>query len=255
MKLRLALVGLAVAAAIIVAGCINYDQEMTLNADGSGTIMVHYTSDDPEGTQAPKLSFTEGDITGEYAKSNVTVRDIEVVVPAEGETGSHEATYYLDFVNVTDLNGYGVFAIEDKMTQVFALADAGDTAVFNQTCTLTMDVEDTSGLTDYKFTYSLTCPGAVTDHNGTLAADGNTVTWEYPLPDLINNTVEMNATYEKPAGAPGVGGLAIFGTIGGIIAIIICVIIIIVIIIIIIVLLKKKGKKGPGPTPTPPPVG
>lgn len=252
MKLRLALVGLAVAAAIIVAGCINYDQEVTLNADGSGTVMVHYTSDDPEGTQAPKLAFTEEDITNEYANSNVTVRDINVVIPAEGETGSHEATYYLDFDNVADLNGYGVFAVEDKMTQVFSLADTDDTAVFTQTCNLTMDVEDTSGLTDYKFTYSLTCPGNVIETNGTVAADGKTVTWEYPLPDLINKTVEMTASYEKPAGAPGAGGLLAGGIIT-ILFIIICVIIIVVIIIIIIVLVRKKGTKGPGPAPTPPP--
>lgn len=252
MKLRLALVGLAVAAAIIAAGCINYDQVMTLNADGSGTINVHYTSDDPTGAQGtPVLSFDEGEITAEYADSNVTVSDITVVVPAEGEEGSHEATYNLTFGDVADLNGYGVFAVEDKMTQVFALADAGDTAVFTQTCTLTMEVEDPSQLSDYKFTYSLTCPGAVTETNGTLAADGNTVTWEYPLPDLINNTVEMSATYEKPAGVPGAGGILAGGIIT-ILGIIICVIIIIVIIVIIIVLLKKKGKKS-GPAPTPPP--
>ncbi|UCE27049.1 MAG: hypothetical protein JSW52_11980 [Candidatus Coatesbacteria bacterium] len=250
MKLRLALVGLAVAAALIVAGCINYDQTMALNADGSGMVTIHYTSDDPEGTQAPKLSFSEEEITAEYADSDVTVSDIAVVVPAEGEEGSHEATYVLAFDDVTDLNGYGIFAVGDQMTQVFALADAGDTAVFTQTCTLTMDVEDTSGLTDYKFTYSLACPGAVTDTNGIVGADGYTVTWEYPLPDLINNTVEMNATYEKPAeGVPGAGGL-LAGGIVTILGIIICVIIIVVIIIIIIVLLKKKGKKsGPAPPP------
>jgi hypothetical protein len=253
MKLRLALVGLAVAAVLIVAGCINYDQTMTLGADGSGMVTVHYTSDDPTGAQGtPVLSFTEEEITAEYADSNVTVSDIAVVVPAEGEEGSHEATYVLAFDKVTDLNGYGVFAVGDEMTQIFALADAGDTAVFTQTCTLTMDVEDTSGLTDYKFTYSLTCPGAVidTDADGTVGADGNTVTWEYPLPELINDTVEMSATYEKPAGGPGAGFLA--GGILTILIIIVCVIIIIVIIIIIIVLLKKKGKKS-GPAPTPPP--
>jgi hypothetical protein len=251
MKLRLALVGLAIAAALIVAGCINYDQTMTLDADGSGTIMVHYTSDDPEGTSGtPVLAFTEDEITAEYADSNVTVSDIAVVVPAEGEEGSHEATYYLDFDAVSDLNGYGVFAVGDEMTQVFALADAGDTAVFTQTCTLTMEVDDPSQLSDYKFTYSLTCPGAVIDTNG-IEGEGNTVTWEYPLPDLINNTVEMNATYEKPAGAPVAGGF-LAGGILTILGIIICVIIIVVIIIIIIVLMKKKGKKS-GPAPTPPP--
>lgn len=253
MKLKLGLVGLAVAAALIIAGCINYDQELALNPDGSGTVKVHYTSDDPEGTHAPKLSFTEEAITAEYAGSNLTVRDIELVIPAEGETGSHEATYFLDFKNVADLNGFGIFAIKDKMTQTFALAEADGTATYTQTANLNMDVEDTSGLESYKFTYSLTCPGAVTETDGTLGSDGKTVTWEYPLPDLINKTVEMQATYEKTAGVPGAGGI-LAGGIVTILAIIICLIIIVVIIIVIIVLVKKKGKKS-GPSPTPPAAG
>jgi hypothetical protein len=252
--MRLKMLGLAALAVALVAlaGCINYDQELTLNPDGSGTIKIRYdrtggSTGEEEGegsidmSAAPKLSFTEDEITAEYEGAPVTVRDIEI---GETDAGVPEATYYIDFNNVTDLNGRGVFALEgDKLKQTFSLDAAGDTTVFKQLVQLKMDVEDTSGLTDYKFTYILNAPAEVVDSNGTVA--GNTVTWEYSLDKLINTDTEMTATYK--AAAPGAGG-----KIAVIIGIILCVIIVIVIIIVIIVLLTKKKKKPAGPAPTPP---
>jgi hypothetical protein len=242
--MRLKMLGLAALAVALVAlaGCINYDQELTLNGDGSGTIKVRYdrtggsTGEDAEEgsldmSAAPKLSFTEEEIMAEYEGAPVTVRDIEI---GETEGGVPEATYYIDFKSVTDLNGYGVFALEgDKLKQTFSLDASDGTQVFKQLVQLKMDVEDTSSLTEYKFTYILNAPA------------GNTVSWEYTLDKLINTDTEMTATY-KAAGAGGGGNVAV------IIGIILCVIIVIVIIIVIIVLLTKKKKKPAGPAPTPP---
>ncbi len=189
---------------VLAAGCINYTQKMTLNADGSGTVIVHYTSDDPEGTGgAPVLPFTENEIVAGYKGSKLVVRD--VVPDAEGDEYQAGVTYQIDFDDVADLNNYGAFAFEDKLAQNFYVNDLGDTLSFMQTTSLTMDVEDTSMLDSYRFTYKLVCPGDVTETNGTLSGDGRTVAWLYTLPELINDTVEMTATYEKPAGAPGGG--------------------------------------------------
>ncbi len=247
----LGLAALAVAL-VVVAGCINYDQELTLTPDGSGTVKVRYdrtggSTGEEEGegsldmSGAPKLSFTEEEITAEYEGSAVTVRDIVI---GETDASVPEATYYIDFKNVTDLNGYGIFALEgDKLKQTFSLDAAGDTQVFKQLVQLKMDVEDPSQLSEYKFTYLLNAPGEVVETNGTVTE--NTVKWEYTLDKLINNDTEMTATY-KAAATGGGGNVAI------IIGIILCVIIIIVIIIVIIVLLTKKKKKPAGPAPTPP---
>ena len=252
--MRLKMLGIAALAVALVAlaGCINYDQELTVNPDGSGTIKVRYdrtggsTGEDAEEgsldmSAAPKLSFTDEEIMAEYEGAPVTVRDIEI---GETEGGVPEATYYIDFKSVTDLNGYGIFALEgDKLKQTFSLDTSGDTLVFKQLVQLKMDVEDTSSLTDYKFTYILNAPGEVVDSNGTVA--GNTVSWEYTLDKLINTDTEMTVTY-KGAAAGGGSNIAV------IIGIILCVIIVIVIIIVIIVLLTKKKKKTAGPAPTPP---
>ena len=190
------------AAAVLAAGCISYDQDLVLNEDGSGTIEVHYTSDDPTGEMgAPRLTFTEKEIKDEYLSPGIKVRDIEVVVPAEEEGGPSEATYYIDFEDIADLNGRGVFAVkdattaEDKMTQVFTLDEAGDSTTFTETCTLNMDVEDDSDLTGYEFTYSVTCPKDITMTNGKVTPDGRTVVWKFPLPELLEEPVKMYAVY------------------------------------------------------------
>ena len=150
--MRYKLVGLAALAIglIVVAGCINYDQDLTLNADGSGTIMVRYDSAAQSGEEseegsismggAPELSFTEEEIMAEYEGAPFTVRDIVI---GKTDTDAPEATYYLDFDNVTDLNGRGIFALEgDKLKQTFSLDTSGDLAVFKQLVQLKMEVED-----------------------------------------------------------------------------------------------------------------
>jgi hypothetical protein len=251
--MRLKMLGLAALAVALVAlaGCINYDQELTLNPDGSGTVKIRYdrtggsTGGEEEGSvdmsAAPKLSFTEEEIMAEYEGAPVTVRDIEI---GETDEGVPEATYYIDFKNITDLNGRGVFALEgDKLKQTFSIDSDGDNQIFKQLVQLKMDVDDPSQLSEYKFTYILNAPGEIVDSNGTVA--GNTVSWEYSLDKLINTDTEMTATYK--GAAPGAGG-----KIAVIIGIILCVIIVIVIIIVIVVLLTKKKKKPAGPAPTPP---
>jgi hypothetical protein len=202
MKRKL-IIGLTLAAAVILAaGCISYDQELVLNEDGSGTVLVRYASDDPDGTAgAPVLSFTEEDIETEYAGSEVRVRDIQVYLAPERKEGPSEAKYYLDFEDIEDLNARGVFAAKDfkttkdVMTQIFTLDEAGGTTTFTQTCVLDMDVEDPSALEVYTFTYALTCPDAVTTTNGTIGPDGLTVTWSYALTELIESPVKMYAVY------------------------------------------------------------
>lgn len=212
MKRKLLLFAVLVGAVVLAVGCIDYGQGMALKADGSGTVVIHYASDDPEGTSGtPVLPFTEAEIIAGYKGSNLVVHD--VVPDAESDEYHAGVTYQIDFDKVTDLNNYGVFFFEDKLTQNFYLNDLGDTLSFMQTTSVTMDVEDTSMLDSYGFAYKLVCPGDVTETNGTLSGDGRTVTWYYALPELINNTVEMTATYEKPAGAPGGGVFG--GALGG----------------------------------------
>jgi hypothetical protein len=205
MKRKLVFVTSLVAAVVLAAGCVNYDQTMTLNANGSGTVIVHYISDDPEGTYGgPVLPFTEDEIKAAYEGSNLNVSHI--MPDEDADEFCPRVKYRIDFDNVADLNGRGVFAAKDSeaakdvMTQVFTLDEAGGTTTFTQTCALNVDVEDESELEYYKFTYVVTFPEAVTMTNGTVESNGYTVTWSYTLLEIIKNPVKMYAVYGELEG-------------------------------------------------------
>jgi hypothetical protein len=189
-------------AAALPAACMHYDQWMYLYYDGSGTVRVYYTGGGFEGTDGtPVLPFTEAEIVASYGGPNLAVRD--VVVEPETEEYYPSVTYAIDFDDVADLNGRGVFAVRDKFYQTFYLNDLGDKVSFMQTISFTMDVGDTTDLEDYEFEYELVCPFDVTDTNGALSGDGEAVTWSYTLSDLINNDVDMTATFKKHGGLVG----------------------------------------------------
>ena len=192
--------------AALPAACMHYDQWMYLYYDGSGTVRVYYTAGGLEGADGtPVLPFTEAEIVASYGGSNLAVRDVDVDVIAEDESDEYYASvnYAIDFDDVADLNDYGVFAVRDMFYQTFYLNDLGDKVSFMQTISFTKDVGDTTDLEDYEFEYELACPFDVTDTNGTLSRDGEAVTWSYTLSDLINNDVDMTATFKKHGGLVG----------------------------------------------------
>jgi hypothetical protein len=189
-------------AAALPAACMQYDQWMFLYSDGSGTVRVNYTGGGFEGADGTSvLPFTEAEIAASYGGSNLTVRD--VVVEAETDEYYANVTYEIDFDDVADLNDYGIFAVRDKFYQTFYLNDLGDTVSFMQTISFKEDAEDMTDPGDYEFTYELVCPYDVTDTNGTLSGDGEAVTWSYTLSDLVNNDVDMTATFGKSGGLVG----------------------------------------------------
>jgi len=193
---------------LLVAGCINYNQEMTLEGDNSGTVKINYTNAGQGQEGVPNLPFTEEEILAGYEGAGVEVYDIEIVSGEGDDAPTPEATYFIDFKNVEDLNGHGIYAIGSDIVQVITVTDEGDTRTFTQTCTLQMTVEEDTDLSAYSFNYTLTLPASVLETNGTIAADGQTVTWTFPLTDLINKTTTMTVTYEKPKGGGCFGGCA-----------------------------------------------
>lgn len=206
-KIYLLLSVLAVSV-LLVAGCINYNQEMTLEGDNSGTVKINYTNAGQGQEGVPNLPFTEEEIIAGYEGAGVEVYDIEIVSGEGDDAPTPEATYFIGFKNIEDLNGYGIFAIGSDIVQTITVTDEGDTRTFTQTCTLQMTVEEDTDLSAYSFNYTLTLPASVIETNGTLAADGQTVTWTFPLTDLINQTTTMTVTYEKPKGGGCFGGCA-----------------------------------------------
>jgi hypothetical protein len=201
MKRKLIIVAEITAAVILAAGCIEYNQELTLYDDGSGVVKVHYLSDSPHGTGgAPILSFSEEDIINEYSGSNLTIRDIDISIPGDDEIGSHEATYYIDFIDVADLNGYGVTDVKNGIQQTLSFNEEDERCRIEQLINVIAEIEDPTMWTDYRFTYKIVCPGIITDTNGTIGYGGRTVTWEFTIPELEKRPVKIYAVYGESRG-------------------------------------------------------
>jgi hypothetical protein len=179
---------------------------MTLEADNSGTVKIHYTNAGKGQEGVPDLPFVEEDIIAGYDGAGVEVYDIEIVSGEGEDAPTPEATYYIDFKDAEDLNGYGIFAIGDDIVQTISITDEGDTRTYTQTCTLNMAVEEDTDLSAYTFNYVLTLPTPVIETNGTVQADGQTVKWTFPLGELVNNTTTMTVSYEKPEEKKGCFG-------------------------------------------------
>lgn len=219
------LLAVAAVAILMVAGCINYNQEMTLEADNSGSVKINYSNAGQGQEGVPVLPFTEEEIVASYEGADCEIRDVEIV---SGEEVTPEATYVIDFKDVEKLNGKGIFKVGDDIVQTLSVEDEGETRVFTQTCTIQMTVSEDTDLSGYSFNYTFKAPTPVIETNGNIQADGQTVTWSFALADMINKTTTMTVTYEKPKGGKGcLGGcgsallgsaFALFGVVAIVIA-------------------------------------
>jgi hypothetical protein len=194
----------------LAAGCISYKQHTTLESDGSGRMVVdtwvRYFGDEEE-TPADEMPevWVADDLGPAFADlKGVTIEENWAEVEGEGEEQFEHTHLALSFDNVEKLNGRGVF--ED---QELTFRKKGGGFIFKQVIwnEREEEPEETSKESEelarslfegYTFTYTVVMPGPVVDTNGTLAEDGRTVTWEWPLYDFANlEEVEMTAESRK----------------------------------------------------------
>ena len=62
---------------ITLFGCLNYEQSVKLNADGSGSIKIHYWTKESNVMSISKFSFTENEIKTEQYKPE-TVKSVKI---------------------------------------------------------------------------------------------------------------------------------------------------------------------------------
>jgi hypothetical protein len=197
---------------IFVAGCINYEENIELNADGSGKMLMHYSIPQQlhammemgQDTQQDKkdempFKFKEAEIRTDMAAPGVTVEKVES--KAEGD----QQHYYVhvSFKKLTDLNQTKPFQkmkfqwIEEDKKVTFQQTLEGDK---KQSEDNPMGDQMASAmLGNAKFTFKVTLPGKALpspDTNGTIQEDGKTVLWSYPLLEASKGQV-MIAKFEK----------------------------------------------------------
>ncbi|HSP07641.1 MAG TPA: hypothetical protein VLR94_10725 [Acidobacteriota bacterium] len=219
---------------LFIAGCINYEQTTDLKSNGSGTMVMHYSLSQQlvammsmggnqgggdEKTKDMPFKLKEDEVRADLKAAGVKVEKFET--KTEGE--NQHFYVHIAFDKITALNQTKTFKEmpfewtekdgtirvkqtlkgknegkpagekkpEDEMAKNMAKAMFGNAA----------------------FTFKMTLPSKALpapDTNGTIAGDGRTVSWTFPLVDLGDSSKDMTAAF-KAGGFP----LKMIALIGG----------------------------------------
>jgi hypothetical protein len=228
---------------LLAAGCINYDQKMELNANGSGTMVMHYSmaqqlvsmmqmggSAGAEGGGEQEMPFK---LKEEEVKADLNAPGVKVEKFETKTEGDQQHFYvHLSFDNVASLNKTKTF----KEMQVTWKEEKGVTT-FSQVLKAkkkegtATEGDDQMGkqmaqamFGNAAFKYSVKFPSKVLpapDTNGTISEDGQSVSWSFPLVEMDSGDKVMTAKF-KSGGLPiktlaiiaGAGFLTLIGLIG-----------------------------------------
>jgi len=241
-------------AALLISGCVTYDQELYIDQNGSGIVKVHYSlinvdAGSEMGSEVDVIpasfSTNEAEIREMYEGDGIELRDIKI------DTDETFTDVYLviEFDNVLDLNGHGVW---DENQVIGARIEDGKLVYIQDISNpdaRTLSSEEKSLYDEYVFSYSLQLPNEIIETNGLRSKDGRAVYWEYPLSIVESNShLQMHASCEAPPGYKSSRSGRTGGFLGGIsfvLALVCCaVVFVILIIILLIVLLKRKKKRS-----------
>jgi hypothetical protein len=191
------------AAVLMLPGCINYEQNTKLRSDGSGTMVIHYWTEESVANfmSGDKLNFNGSEVPQQYQAKGVTVKKAEAETNASDSTRHMRVT--LEFDDITALSNTKGF----KGTK-FTFVRTGNNIVFKQV----MEANSSAGglgLEKYAITYVYDMPGTVVSSNATKV-EGSTLTWSYKLPEL-SKEVMLTATISVGGGLSGGMLAAIIG--------------------------------------------
>jgi hypothetical protein len=227
-------------ALLLIAGCINYDQTMELNSNGSGKLVMHYSmaqqlvsmmqmGGSAGGEKDQQMPFK---IKEDEVKADLTAPGVKVDKFESKTEGDQQHFYvHISFDKATSLNNTKTFKEmpitwkEENgtvtLTQVLKAkkkdkaAEGGDEAMGKQMA------QAMFGNAAFKFAIKLpskALPSPAT--NGTIAEDGKTVNWTFPLVELDSGDKVMTASFKTGLGIKtlaivlGAGFLVLLGLIG-----------------------------------------
>ncbi len=224
---------------LLIAGCINYDQQMELNTNGSGKMVMHYSmaqqlvsmmqmggSAGGEGDQEMPFKLKEDEVKADLAAPGVKVEKFET--KTEGD--QQHFYVHISFDNVTSLNKTKTFKDmpvtwkEEKGAVTFSQVLKGKKKEANTGADEAMGKQMAQAMFgNAAFKYSLKLPAKALPApatNGTISEDGRSVNWTFPLVELDSGDKTMTASFKS--GLPikmlvivlGAGLLVLLGLIG-----------------------------------------
>jgi len=206
----------SVAACLVaVAGCVDYEAAVDLEADGSGRLVVHYSSKD-------YFTIFDSDWSWEYGKEKrVPPEDLSeyefrftkpgqrvVDVRAEDRGGLHHTYIIIEFDDINklrldDFSEYQTFSLREEYGKLYfrSVITPPDRDLLEQGKFLL----EKQKLRGHYYTLRVRMPAGVAYTDGTLEDDGRTVRWMYPMDRVADGEpIIMTATCPKPRTVAGV---------------------------------------------------
>jgi hypothetical protein len=234
---------LAVLLVLFVTGCIEYEEKIVLNGDGSGRITVHYYIDEMMTSMMDKMPGEKSDkempfifekekIQSELASDDIKVDKIESYKDDEGKL---HLVADLSFKDINKIPKKWVFENRE-----FSFVKEGGSYSFRSALVQEKKPEEKgkegseelgdSFLAGYTFKFTVEMPGPVAQASAGSKIEKNTVTWEMPLSDISKKErIEMTASVSSAGSFPLIPVLIV--------------IIVVIAVIIIVVLVTSRGKK------------
>jgi hypothetical protein len=168
---------------VVFGGCLNYEQTVTLDADGSGSMEIHYWLSESTVkwfSSGSTLGVNKEDVNKQYEGEGITVKEVKIENRVEDST--RHVWVKLKFNNLTSLSK--VHGLKDYK---YEWRRNGDTALFVQKTDQT-ESTDMMGLDKYTVTYTYKFPGNILTSNAT-SVSGSTATWKYKLSESGKRTL------------------------------------------------------------------
>ena len=183
----------------LLSGCIELEQQTKLNADGSGTMDIHYWTKTSNiiGEEIAGFGFTDDKVNVNYTSPNSEVSEVKIEKNLEDST-THVSLKltFKDINRITDAKAFSkVKATWEKHADgmLFQYILIKDTANANQ-----------PGMNDYKLTYEFEFPNEIVRANGIMK--DKKVIWEKTIADLKED-VEMTAIVKEGTKSCGLFGI------------------------------------------------
>ena len=182
----------------LLSGCVELEQQTKLNADGSGTMNIHYWTKTSNiiGEEIAGFGFTDDKVNVNYTSPNTEVSEVKIEKNLEDST-THVSLKltFKDINGITDAKAFSkVKATWKKHADgmLFQYILIKDTANANK-----------PGMNDYKLSYEFEFPNDIVRTNGIM--ENKKVIWEKTIADLKED-IEMTAIVKEGTKSCGLFG-------------------------------------------------
>ena len=187
--------------ALLITGCVNYDQKTELKSDGSGTMKIHYwaSSSNISDNELGGFGFNDEKARKNFTSTNTTVDNVKIEEKADTDT-TKSTHVYLD-LKFKDINKLSEAKGFEKIKATYEKSEKGMEFKY----TLLKDTANSGfGMEKYTLTYEFNFPDEVLATNGNL--DGKKVSWSKNLTDLKEDVL-MSATIKGSGKKCGLFGI------------------------------------------------